>query len=443
MPRPASRSVARPLSRVLVTLVALVVAIGPVSAAPGGSGAATDEMRRDDPAPIEDGLLARLETGAADSFVVEFDAEANLSRARRISDSDARGRAVVAALQATARSQSAAIALVESTEGARAESYWLRNSLIVTGPAELARRLARLPGVTEVRAERLFPLVKPVDTNAIVLAAGSEPEWGVAKIGADAVWEQGILGSGIVVANIDTGVDYTHPALVNQYRGNVGGGSFVHDYNWWDPTGICGPEPCDNAQHGTHTMGTIVGGDGPGPFTPDIGVAPGARWIAAKGCEDNFCSEGALLSSGAVHPRSDRPRLAPTPIRRAVRTSSTTRGAPVPATRSTTRSSAPGAPPAIVPVFSAGNAGPGCVLGRIARRLPGLVQRRRHRRLGPHRRLLVARALAVRQGQPRRVGPGRRRRLVDPRRGLCRVLRAPRWRRRTWPARWRWSCRRS
>ena len=40
-------------------------------------------------------------------------------------------------------------------------------------------------------------------------------------------------------------------------------------------------------------MGTMVGGDGPGPFTPDIGVAPGARWIAAKGCEDFFCTESS------------------------------------------------------------------------------------------------------------------------------------------------------
>ena len=45
-------------------------------------------------------------------------------------------------------------------------------------------------------------------------------------------------------------------------------------------------------------MGTMVGGDGPGPFTPDIGVAPGARWVAAKGCEDFGCSEEALISSG-------------------------------------------------------------------------------------------------------------------------------------------------
>jgi hypothetical protein len=45
-------------------------------------------------------------------------------------------------------------------------------------------------------------------------------------------------------------------------------------------------------------MGTMVGGDGPGPFTPDIGVAPGAEWIAAKGCEDFSCTESSLISGG-------------------------------------------------------------------------------------------------------------------------------------------------
>ena len=140
--------------------------------------------------------------------------------------------------------------------------------------------------------------MKPVETQVAILAAAGDPEWGVEKIRADEAWADGVLGQGIVVANVDTGVDFTHPALVEQYRGNNGGGDVHHDYNWWDPTGICGDEPCDNVGHGTHTMGTMVGGDGPGPFTPDIGVAPGAQWIAAKGCEDFGCTETSLLSSG-------------------------------------------------------------------------------------------------------------------------------------------------
>ena len=41
-------------------------------------------------------------------------------------------------------------------------------------------------------------------------------------------------------------------------------------------------------------MGTMVGLDG----ANKIGVAPKAKWIAAKGCESNSCSDSALLSSG-------------------------------------------------------------------------------------------------------------------------------------------------
>ncbi|HEV8627572.1 MAG TPA: carboxypeptidase regulatory-like domain-containing protein, partial [Acidimicrobiia bacterium] len=75
--------------------------------------------------------------------------------------------------------------------------------------------------------------------------------------------------------------------------------------------------PCDNVFHGTHTMGTMVGDDGD-PGTNQIGVAPHARWIAAKGCEDFGCSDFALLSSGqwVIAPtdlagQNPRPDLAP------------------------------------------------------------------------------------------------------------------------------------
>jgi hypothetical protein len=105
-----------------------------------------------------------------------------------------------------------------------------------------------------------------------------------------------LRGDGIVVANIDTGVQFDHPALVGQYRGNLGGGTFDHNYNWFDPSHVCAlPQPCDNNNHGTHTMGTMVGDDG---GANQIGVAPHAKWIAAKGCELSSCSDSALLSSG-------------------------------------------------------------------------------------------------------------------------------------------------
>ena len=361
MSRQATRAFARSTSRVLVILTALAVVLGPVAAAPGAGPARDGRVLAPvGPAPIEEGLLAELESGTTDRFVVQFGARPKLGRANEIRDFRARGRFVLDALTETATAaQADALRLVRGTRGAHAQSYWLRNTLIVSGSARLAEQLARLPGVEEVRAERVFPLVEPVEQQAVVLEEGTAPEWGVAKIGADAVWAEGITGSGIVVANIDTGVEYDHPALVNQYRGNLGGGEFDHAYSWWDPTGVCGPVPCDNAGHGTHTMGTMVGGDGTGPFTPDIGVAPGARWIAAKGCEDLFCTEGSLLSAGQfILAPTDLAGANPDPSKRPDIVNNSWGGGPgdpfyldvVEAWRAA----------GIVPVFSAGNAGPFC-----------------------------------------------------------------------------------
>jgi subtilisin family serine protease len=94
----------------------------------------------------------------------------------------------------------------------------------------------------------------------------------------------------MVVANIDSGVQYDHPALVRQYRGNTGSG-FDHNGNFYDTTRICHGIPCDDMAHGTHTMGTMVGNDG----TNQIGVAPGAKWIACKACSAKSGCQGSDL----------------------------------------------------------------------------------------------------------------------------------------------------
>ena len=84
-----------------------------------------------------------------------------------------------------------------------------------------------------------------------------------------------ITGTGVVVANLDTGVDWQHPALQANYRGNNPKGLPNHHFSWFDATPDGAQYPYDGYGHGTHTMGTLAGSDG-------IGVAPGAQWIAAR-----------------------------------------------------------------------------------------------------------------------------------------------------------------
>ena len=155
------------------------------------------------------------------------------------------------------------------------------------------------------------------------------------------------------------GAEYTHSALVRQYRGNLGGGNFDHNYNWWDPSNVCPTgAPCDNNDHGTHTMGTMVGDDGdPGPN--QVGVAPHARWITAKGCETNNCSDFALLSSAQwilaptdLDGNNPRPDLAPDIVN-----NSWGGGPNNPWFHQATSAWVAAG---IFPAFSNGNAGPGC-----------------------------------------------------------------------------------
>lgn len=106
-------------------------------------------------------------------------------------------------------------------------------------------------------------------------------EWGVQRVNAPAVWALGYTGQGIVVANLDTGVRWDHNALKPHYRG-WNGTTADHNYNWFDAAPEFGPAsttPVDVNGHGTHTIGTSVGDDGAGN---QIGVAPGAQWIACR-----------------------------------------------------------------------------------------------------------------------------------------------------------------
>ena len=346
-------------ARILAAFAAAFLVVGQVAAAPAAPANARDGIAN--AAPIDKGLLSKLDQGPQ-RFVVEFTAKTDVKAAAKGKKGHAqRATAVYKALKATADgSQAAALKAARAVKGSNARSYWLTNSLYVTGDAKLAKKLAAIKGVSGIHATKVYPLVKPVAAKAAILAAAGDPEWGVDLIGADDVWAEGVLGSGIVVGSVDTGVDFTHPALVNNYRGNNHDGTFTHDYNWWDPSSSCPGEPCDNVGHGTHTMGTMVGGDGPGPFTPDTGVAPGAEWMTAKGCEDFGCTSESLLSSGQfilaptdLQGNNPDPSMSPDVVNNSW-------GSPDPndtfylATVQAWRAAG------IIPVFSAGNEGPFC-----------------------------------------------------------------------------------
>ncbi len=221
--------------------------------------------------------------------------QADLRPARTIKDWDQRGQEVHRLLTGVARSSQARLLGNLTSANATVKSFWIVNSMRVTADKATIAALADDPAVAGIYPDGVYEL-PPVKVGATEPAINGI-EWGVASVRAPEAWTAfGARGEGVVVANIDTGVEYTHPALVAQYRGNQGG-TFDHNYNWFDPANVCpSSEPCDNNNHGTHTMGTMVGDDPVGDNR--IGVAPGAKWIAAKGCEQSTCSRSSLMAAG-------------------------------------------------------------------------------------------------------------------------------------------------
>jgi subtilisin family serine protease len=234
-------------------------------------------------------------TGSA-SFWILLGQKADLSAAPSIRNWNARGRFVLNRLTSVANASQRGLRAYLDAQHVSYQAFWIVNGIRVSNAsAAVLNAVVSRPDVSRVAATWHASLVEPIAGTASS-ARVNAVEWGIKNIHANKVWKTlGDRGEGVVVGGIDTGVQYTHPALVKSYRGNLGNGSFNHNYNWWDPSAICGsPAPCDNNSHGTHTMGTMVGLDG----ANKIGVAPHATWIEAKGCESSSCSDSALLSSG-------------------------------------------------------------------------------------------------------------------------------------------------
>jgi len=208
--------------------------------------------------------------------------------------------AVITALRETAETTQAALLADLARYQAqgqvtRVQPYFIANVVSVTSTRAVMEQVARRNDVEKISANTSIFLVgerqrTPVapsleqELKAVKPESAPAPqsvEWGIDRVGAPDVWSQfGLDGTGVVVAGLDSGVDWTHEALHNQYRGvDPVTGQVDHTYSWFDAVGGQAA-PYDDHGHGTHTTGTMVGRDPAG--VNEIGVAPGAKWIHAK-----------------------------------------------------------------------------------------------------------------------------------------------------------------
>jgi subtilisin family serine protease len=226
-----------------------------------------------------------------DGFLIFMDEQADLSPAAAIADPVERRVWVYHTLVETADRTQAPLRADLDRRGIAYRSHYLINMIEVQERPGLHRAFAKEPGVASVLFQpgmRRYPVSFRLPDMGHTGPNG--PEWNVREVGADQVWKLGYTGQGVIVGNADTGVTWDHPALKKAYMG-WDGTSADHDYHWYDAwDGLA--EPWDDNGHGTHTTGIVVGLDGEN----QVGLAPGARWIACRNMRYGIGNPGAYMS---------------------------------------------------------------------------------------------------------------------------------------------------
>jgi subtilisin family serine protease len=235
-------------------------------------------------------------------------------------------------------------AAVRRGEASDVESLWIDDAVALRAQPKLIARLRRRTDVRAIQPDRTLH-IKP----AALAAMAALPGTNVAASGAPELWAQGQTGRGAVVAVLDTGLAAGFPQLAA-----VTGA-------WFDPYDQHNtPFDEDARGHGTEVADVVVS------------MAPDARIIAAR-----VFSDGGRSTTSAVHrvfewvldpdgnPRTDD---APDVIN-----GSWDDGGPGRCETEFDGDLAALRAAGIVPVFAAGNAGPGANTGASPASAPGAV----------------------------------------------------------------------
>jgi subtilisin family serine protease len=300
----------------LATAAAVVAAPGAVGARSTGLPVAVDVSTDRKPLALGGGPVNVVVTLASPAVAVAAERQDLSSRQQRAYDDRLEARQ--AAFSARAR------AIVGGKELARVQTAL--NAVVLRIDAKKIAQLKRLKGVTRVR---------PINDYELELGET------VPYIGAAAAQAGGVDGTGVDIAIIDSGIDYTHksfggPGTLAAYQAAYGtttgdaknktrdalfptakvveGWDFVGE-NWTPTAGALTPDedpidcgvsaigpPCAGG-HGSHVADITAG------IGTDPGVAPGAKLYAYKACSaiSTSCSGVAMLQSinAALDPNGD------------------------------------------------------------------------------------------------------------------------------------------
>ncbi len=230
------------------------------------------------------------------AVVIVMKEQADISPVRDIKGKDAKATYVYHTLLNKANETQTALLQFLKREGIPHRSFYIVNMISATMDLSTIERIATREDVSEIIQDGSFKMLDQPEADRTQKQSGKRaPIWNITQIGAPTVWSMGYTGQNVVIGGQDTGYEWYLSTIQSKYRG-WNGNVADHNYNWHDaihqidthnsgnnPCGLNLTYPCDDNNHGTHTMGTMVGGVDNN--NNEIGVAPGAKWVGCRNME--------------------------------------------------------------------------------------------------------------------------------------------------------------
>ena len=215
------------------------------------------------------------------------------SRSEGIIDKDARRNVLVDELKNfTEKEQKEILSILDAEQRSSKvqdiSCHWLANYINCSTTADVIYQLSQHPDVLVIGYNEEKVLVSNNYSERAEDVTGMTEN--ITKVNADDVWNMGYTGDGVVVAVIDSGVNYNHVDIANNLWD--GGAEFPnHGYNTFDGNN----DPMDRFGHGTHCAGTICGDGTSGTKT---GIAPKATLMCVKSVSDEGTGTAHNINSG-------------------------------------------------------------------------------------------------------------------------------------------------
>lgn len=195
---------------------------------------------------------------------------------------------------------------------ANVESLWSANALFISATKQAIIELSQRLDIEMISFNKQYQCVpEEVMNNELMGMYDRSIAPNITQVNADKVWDLGYTGQGVVVAVIDSGVNYNHVDLADHLWD--GGEEFPHHgydvYNNDD-------DPMDDMGHGTHCAGTVcsdgtaglVAGSAPDAtlmcvkvinnegFGGAVNFVKGMQWAVEHGCDLISMSLGMALA---------------------------------------------------------------------------------------------------------------------------------------------------